>query len=94
MTFRGHLKNLDIFGKEDTAAHMKSSNFLEWVEVCFLLQMLEVSKKNEAQLDCCSQTKKTSHAVVFVSHSLSCSDHNIVKLGIVWNTRLVLRKRF
>lgn len=47
----GHFNNLEICGKKNTEAHMKSSKFLEWVEDCFLIQTLDVSTGNEAQLD-------------------------------------------
>lgn len=43
-TLMGHFKNPDICGKKYTSAHMKSSKFLEWVENCFLMQMLNASR--------------------------------------------------
>ena len=65
----------EIRWKNNTAAHMSSIKFLECIEDCFLIQMLDVPTRNEALLDLLLTSLLCN---ISVSDSLGYSDHNIV----------------
>ncbi|KAM6036240.1 uncharacterized protein LJ206_001286 [Theristicus caerulescens] len=70
----------DICWKNNTAARMSSIKFLERVEDCFLLQMLGVPTRKEAQFLFTNQENLLCN--ISVSNNLGSSDHNIVEFGI------------
>lgn len=55
---------------------MSSIRFLECVEVCWLIQMLDVPTQNEALLDLLLTKQKNLLCNTSVSNSLCCSNHN------------------
>ena len=76
----------DICWKNNTAAHISSIKFLECVEDCFLIQMLDVPTRNEALLDLLLTNQENLLCNISISDSLGCSDHNIVEFGILLST--------
>ncbi|KAK4826132.1 hypothetical protein QYF61_005284 [Mycteria americana] len=83
LVLMGDFNYPDICWKNNTAAHMSSIRFLECVEDCFLIQMLDVPTRNEALLDLLLTNQENLLCNISVSDSLSCSDHNIVEFGIL-----------
>ncbi|GAB0176922.1 mitochondrial enolase superfamily member 1 [Grus japonensis] len=81
----------DICWKNNTAAHMSSIKFLECVEDCFLIQMLDVPTRNEALLDLLLKNEENLLCNISVSDSLGCSDLNIMEFGILLS---MLKKGF
>ena len=71
---------------------MSSNKFLECIEDCFLIQMLDVPIRNEALLDLLLTNQENLLCNISVSDSLGCSDHNIVEFGILLSTLKVSTK--
>ncbi|GAB0209268.1 mitochondrial enolase superfamily member 1 [Grus japonensis] len=82
----------DICWKNNTAVQMSSIKFLECIEDCFLIQMLDVPTRNEALLDLLLTNQENLLCNISVSDSLGCSDHNIVEFGILLSTLKVSTK--
>ena len=61
---------------------MSSIKFLECVEDCFFLQMLDGPTRKEALLDLLLTNQENLLCNISVSNNLGCSDHNIVEFGI------------
>jgi len=73
----------------------KSIRFLECVEHCFLIQMLDLPTRKEALLDLLLTNQQNLLCNISISGTLGFSDHNIVEFGILLNIlKLVLRQRF
>lgn len=51
LVLMGDFTYQEICWKNNTSAHMSSTKFLECVQDCFLVQMLDVPARNEALLD-------------------------------------------
>ncbi|GAB0178838.1 P protein [Grus japonensis] len=84
--------DLDICWKNNAAAHMSSIKFLECVEDCFLIQMLDVPTRNEALLDLLLTNQENLFCNISVGDSLGCSDHNTVEFGILLSALKVSTK--
>ena len=82
----------DICWKNDTAAHMSSIKFLECVEDCCLIQMLDVPTRSEALLDLLLTNQENLLCTISVSASPGCSDHSIVEFGNLLSTLQVRTK--
>ena len=82
----------DICWKNNTAARMASTKFLERIEDCFPTQMLEVPTRKEALLDLLVTNRESLLCNISVSDSLGCSDHNIVEFGILLSMLKVTSK--
>jgi len=83
MFLRGDFNYPDICWKNNRAAYMSSIKFLECVEDCFLIQMLDVQTRNEALLDLLLTNQENLLSNTSVSNSLGCSYHNVLELGIL-----------
>ncbi|GAB0183630.1 highly reducing polyketide synthase PKS6 [Grus japonensis] len=71
---------------------MSSIKFLECIEDCFLIQMLDVPTRNEALLDLLLRSQENLLCSISVSDSLGCSDHSSVEFGILLSTLKVSTK--
>ena len=65
------------------AARMSSTKFLECIEDCFLIQMLDVPTRKEVLLDLLFTNRESLLCNISVSDSLGCSAHSIVEVGIL-----------
>ncbi|GAB0209293.1 mitochondrial enolase superfamily member 1 [Grus japonensis] len=86
LVLMGDFNYPDICWKNNTAVQMSSIKFLECIEDCFLIQMLDVPTRNEALLDLLLTNQENLLCNISVSDSLGCSDHNIVEFGILLST--------
>ncbi|KAK4812899.1 hypothetical protein QYF61_027293 [Mycteria americana] len=86
LVLMGNFNYPDICWKNNTAAHMSPIKFLECIEDCFLIQMLDVPTRNEALLDLLLTNQENLFCNIAVSDSLGCSDHSIVEFGILLST--------
>ncbi|KAK4827691.1 hypothetical protein QYF61_020825 [Mycteria americana] len=62
---------------------MFNIKFLQCVEDCFLIQLLDVPTRNEALLDLLLTSQEILLCNTSISDSLGCSDRNIVEFGIL-----------
>lgn len=72
----GDFGYLDTCWKNNTAAHMLSIKFLEYVEDIFGIQMLDVPIKGEALLDLLLTSQGSLLCKIPTSDSLGCHDHS------------------
>lgn len=70
----------DILGRaiQQVTASIK---FLECIQDCFLIQLLDVLTKNEARLDLLPTNQGSLLCNISLSDSFGCSDCNIVESG-------------
>ncbi|GAB0181361.1 mitochondrial enolase superfamily member 1 [Grus japonensis] len=71
---------------------MSSIKFLECVEDCFIIQMLDVPTRNEALLDLLLTNQENLLCNISVSDNLGCGDHDIVEFGMLLSTLTVSTK--
>ncbi|KAM6103455.1 uncharacterized protein LJ206_014212 [Theristicus caerulescens] len=86
LVLMGDFNYPDICWKNNTAAHRSSMKFLECVEDCFFIEMLDVPSRNEALLDLLLTNQENLLCNISVSDSVDCSDDNIVEFGILLST--------
>ena len=83
LVLMGDFNYPDIFWKNNTAARMSSTKFLECVEGCFLIQIIDVPTRKEALLDLLFTNQENLLCNILVSDNLGCSNYNIVEFGIL-----------
>lgn len=77
----GDFNDTDICWKNNIQVHMTSIKFMQCVENCCLVQILDVPMRKEALLDLLLINQESLLCNISVTDSLDCSDHNIVESG-------------
>ncbi|KAK4807115.1 hypothetical protein QYF61_018456 [Mycteria americana] len=86
LVLMGDFNYPDICWENNTAVHKSSIRFLECIEDCFLLQMLDMLTRNSALLDLLLPNQEDLLDNTTTNGSLGYSNHNIVEFKILLST--------